>query len=81
MKMNLKEFRDFKGFQRKFAVAGVGISSKHLNDIEAGRVNLTDNCATKLSEFYDVDISSIKNMYMEGKNETSTDTKKTITTS
>jgi|GEM_PF-1867030 len=79
--MNLKEFRDLKGFQRKFAVARVGISSKHLNDIEAGRVNLTENCAVKLSEFYDVSISIIKDMYEEGKCEPSRDYKKTSPTS
>ena len=67
--MNLKEFRANKGFQRKFVVAGVGICGKHLNDIEAGRVNLTDNVATKLSELYSVDVNTIKTMYKEGKNE------------
>lgn len=79
--MNLKEFRAFKGFQRKFAVARVGISSKHLNDIEAGRVNLTENCAVKLSDFYDVSINVIKNMYEEGKSETSKNIEKTGSTS
>jgi len=68
--MNLKIFRDNKGFQRKYVVSNIGISGKHLNDIEAGRVNLTDKCATKLSEFYGVDVGDIKNMYEEGKDET-----------
>jgi DNA-binding XRE family transcriptional regulator len=79
--MNLKTLRETKGFQRKFAVSKIGISGKHLNDIEAGRVNLTDNCAEKISQFYGVNIDDIKNMYEEGKNETSGGCKKTSPTS
>ncbi|GCD12218.1 MULTISPECIES: helix-turn-helix domain-containing protein [Clostridium] len=74
--MNLKEFRDSRGSQRKFVVANIGICGKHLNDVEAGRVNLTDNVATKLSQFYNVSVDTIKKMYEEGKNETNRDTKK-----
>ena len=79
--MNLKIFRDNKGFQRKFVVANIGICGKHLNDIEAGRVNLTDNVATKLSEFYDVEVKEIKTMYAEGKDGTIRNFKKTSPTS
>lgn len=75
--MNLKKFRDNEGFQRKYVVSKIGISGKHLNDIEAGRVNLTDKYATRLSEFYGVDINVIKNMYEEGKDETIRGFKKT----
>lgn len=66
--MDLKQFRAKKGFQRKFVVAGIGISSRHLNDVEAGRVNLTDKVAVKFSVFYGVEVSTIKIMYLEGKN-------------
>lgn len=65
--MDLKELRAHKGYQRKFVVEKICISSKHLNDIEAGRVNLTDRVANKLSIFYDLDVDEIKSMYMEGK--------------
>ena len=79
--MTLKEFRDNRGFQRKFVVASVGISGKHLNDIEAGRVNLTDKYAIKLSKFYCVDINNIKKMYKEGKHGECRDIKETSSTS
>jgi len=79
--MTLKEFRANKGLQRKFVVTKVGISGKHLNDIEAGRVNLTDKFAVKLSKFYKVDISTIQTMYKEGRNEECRDIKKTSATS
>lgn len=75
--MNLKELRANKGFQRKFVVAKVGISGKHLNDIEAGRVNLTDKVAARLSEIYGINVSNIKEMYQEGKDEKLGDYKKT----
>nr|WP_025775187.1 helix-turn-helix transcriptional regulator [Clostridium botulinum] len=67
--MNLRQFRNSKGLQRKFVVSRIDISGKHLNDIEAGRVNLTDKMASKLAIFYKLDIKKIKEMYEEGKNE------------
>jgi transcriptional regulator with XRE-family HTH domain len=83
-KLNLRELRASRGFQRRFVVSHIGISSKHLNDIEAGRVNLTEKCAKRLSEFYSIDINTIKSMYLEGKednNGTKRDFKKTVQTS
>lgn len=79
--MNLREYRKAQGLQRKFVAIKVGICGKHLNDIEAGRVNLTDKVALKLSEVYGVDLSKIKHMYREGKNEEHRDYKKTAGTS
>ncbi|QXE20426.1 helix-turn-helix domain-containing protein [Clostridium sp. 001] len=67
--MDLKELRSDRGFQRKFVATKIGISGKHLNDIEAGRVNLTTSVATKFSNFYGIDVTAIKEMYEEGKNE------------
>jgi transcriptional regulator with XRE-family HTH domain len=66
--MNLRELRASRGLQRKFIVARIGISGKHLNDIEAARVRLTDKVAEKLANFYGIDIDEIKRMYEEGKN-------------
>ena len=79
--MNLKKLRDIKGFQRKFIVSKIGISGKHLNDIEAGRVNLTDDIAKRFSDFYNIEVEEIENMYEEGKSETSKDFEKTSKTS
>ena len=67
--MNLREFRYSKGLQRKYVSSQINISGKHLNDIEIGKVNLTDKIASKLSTLYNVEISTIKSMYEEGKNE------------
>ncbi len=67
--MNLRQFRNSKGLQRKFVVEHIDISGKHLNDIEAGRVNLTDKIALKLANFYKINIKKIKEMYEEGKND------------
>jgi transcriptional regulator with XRE-family HTH domain len=75
--MDLREFRKAQGLQRKFVAIKVGICGKHLNDIEAGRVNLTDKVAFKLSEVYGADLSEIKHMYQEGKNGKHRDYKKT----
>ncbi|MGL5150925.1 MAG: helix-turn-helix domain-containing protein [Clostridium sp.] len=66
--MNLREYRNNQGFQRKFVVDKTGISSKHLNDVEAGKVNLTDNIATRLSKFYKLDKIKIVEMWVESKN-------------
>lgn len=66
--MNLKELRTSKGIQRKFIASQIGICGKHLNDIEAGRVNLTEKVANRLALFYGLDISDIRRMYEEGKN-------------
>jgi transcriptional regulator with XRE-family HTH domain len=79
--MNLREDRANKGLQRKFVVSKIGISSKHLNDIEAGRVTLTEKFAVKLSQFYGVDINLILEMYKEGRNAECRDSEKTETTS
>lgn len=67
--MTLKELRKGKGIQRKFIAEKIGICGKHLNDIEGGRVNLTDKIAKKLSNFYGLKINDIKKMYKEGKSE------------
>lgn len=67
--MNLKELRTSRGYQRKFIVSQIRISGKHLNDVEGGRVNLTDSVATRLANFYNIDVNSIKKMYEEGKYE------------
>jgi len=77
----LRKLRNDKGFQRKFVAGQIGICGKHLNDIEIGKVNLTDNVAKKFSDFYEIKVEEIKNMYLEGKDETSRDFKKTSTTS
>lgn len=65
--MNLREFRENKGLQRKFVMKQVGISGTHLNDIEAGRVPLTDNFTCKLSKFYGIGKKKLISMYEEGK--------------
>lgn len=67
--MNLRVYRNAKGLQRKFVAEKIGICGKHLNDIEIGKVNLTDNVAKKLADVYSEDVKKIKNMYLEGKNE------------
>lgn len=67
--MNLRKFRNSKGLQRKFVASKLKISCKHLNDIEAGRVNLTDNVALRFSNFYGINIEKIREMYKEGKND------------
>lgn len=67
--MNLRQLRNSRGLQRKFVVSKLNISGKHLNDIEAGRVNLTDKVAAKLSNFYGVNVKEIKKMYKEGKDD------------
>lgn len=66
--MNLREFRCLhKGQQRQYVANQIGICGKHLNDIEAGRVNLTDKLAVKLSELYGIGVDEVKSMYEEGK--------------
>lgn len=65
--LDLREFRKGKGYQRQFIATNVGICGKHLNDVEAGRVNLTKKVALKLSEVYKVNISKVIDMYMEGR--------------
>lgn len=67
--MGLRELRNKKGLQRKFVAARIGICGKHLNDIEAGKVNLTEEIAKKLADVYTEDVGIIKSMYMEGRNE------------
>lgn len=67
--MGLRELRYKFGYQRKFIAEKVGITGKHLNDIEIARVNLTDDVAKKLSEVYGTDVDMIKKIYEEGKNE------------
>lgn len=62
---SLRKFRYDKGFQRQFVASKIGICGKHLNDIESGKVNLTNNVASKLSKFYGVETNYIKTMYME----------------
>ncbi|MCX7884249.1 MAG: helix-turn-helix transcriptional regulator [Caloramator sp.] len=66
--MNLRELRYSKGLQRKFVAEHINISGKHLNDIEKGKVNLTDKMCKKLSKFYGIGEDEIKLMYLEGKN-------------
>jgi len=65
--MNLRQLREGRGYQRKFVAKKIGICGKHLNDIEAGKVNLTEKVAVKFSEVYDIELNKIKNMYEEGK--------------
>lgn len=65
--MNLGQLRNSRGIQRQFAALHLEICGKHLNDIEAGRVNLTDKMALKFSNFYNIDVKKIKEMYREGK--------------
>lgn len=65
----LRELRYKRGLQRKFVAEKIGICGKHLNDIEIGKVNLTDDVAKKLADVYAEDVENIKYMYKEGKNE------------
>jgi len=66
---SLRKFRYDKGFQRQFIASKVGICGKHLNDIESGKVNLTENIANRLSEIYGVNSQDIILMYKEGRDE------------
>lgn len=67
--MNLRDLRNKRGFRRNYVAEIVGICGKHLNDIEAGKVNLTPKVAEKLSDIYQLDSKEIFEMYLEGKNE------------
>lgn len=67
--MTLRELRNKRGLRRKYVAEMSGICGKHLNDIEGGRVNLTQKVAEKLSDVYQLEIEAIFNMYEEGKNE------------
>lgn len=64
---NLRKYRDKCGFQRRFISESIGITGKHLNDVEAGRVNLTNNVAGKLADVYGLNVDIIKKMYKAGK--------------
>lgn len=77
----LRKLRMNRGLQRKFVASKIGICGKHLNDIEGGKVNLTNNVAKRFSEFYDLEVKEIENMYMEGKDEAIRNSKKTKPTS
>lgn len=68
---NLRAFRYDKGLQRKYVAEKIGISGRHLNDIEVGKVNLTDNVAIKMAEVYGVSLEIIKYLYQGEKNEKS----------
>jgi DNA-binding XRE family transcriptional regulator len=65
-KLNLREFRKSKGYQRKFIAESVGICGKHLNDVEAGKVSLTDKVCKKLSTTYCISMKKVREMYREG---------------
>lgn len=67
--MNLRELRNKRGLRRNYVAEIVGICGKHLNDIEGGRVNLTQKVAEKLSELYQLDIGKVFEMYKEGQND------------
>lgn len=67
--MNLRDLRNERGLKRKYVAEMVGICGKHLNDIEAAKVNLTPKVAEKLSNIYQLDSKEIFEMYLEGKNE------------
>lgn len=67
--MNLRELRNKRGLKRKYVAETVGICGKHLNDIEGGRVNLTQKVAEKLSKLYQLDIEIILGMYKEGQSD------------
>ena len=67
--MNLRDLRNKRGLKRKYVAEMVGICGKHLNDIEAGKVNLTPKVAEKLSNIYQLDSKEIFEMYLEGRNE------------
>jgi len=77
----LRKLRYDKGLQRKFVALKIGICGKHLNDIEIGTVSLTVDVAKRFSDFYEIEVNEINNMYMEGKNETIRSFKKTGSTS
>lgn len=79
--MTLKEYRDSKGLRPSFVATAIGVCRKHLNDIENGRVNLTENRADNLSQFYGINVNTIKEMYEEAKNEKFRHSKKASTTS
>ncbi|MGG7214021.1 helix-turn-helix domain-containing protein [Clostridium nigeriense] len=66
--MNLRNLRNKRGLRRNFVADTVGICGKHLNDIEGGRVNLTQKVAEKLAELYQLDVGEIFKMYKEGQN-------------
>lgn len=66
--MNLRSLRNERGLRRNFVANRVGICGKHLNDIEGGRVNLTQKVAGKLAEVYQLDIEKIFKLYKEGEN-------------
>ncbi len=81
--MNLRELRNKRGLRRNFVADTVGICGKHLNDIEGGRVNLTQKVAQKLSSLYHLEVEKIFEMYKEGQSyeqyKSSRRTKRTIT--
>ena len=62
--MNLRNLRNERGLRRSFVANMVGICGKHLNDIERGRVNLTQ----KVADVYQLDIEEIFKLYKEGQN-------------
>ena len=64
--MDLRNLRNKRGLRRNFVADKVGICGKHLNDIERGRVNLTQKVAERLAELYQLDIEEIFQMYKEG---------------
>ncbi|SCJ50469.1 helix-turn-helix transcriptional regulator [uncultured Clostridium sp.] len=66
--MNLRNLRNERGLRRSFVANMVGICGKHLNDIERGRVNLTQKVAEKLADVYQLDIEEIFKLYKEGQN-------------
>ena len=66
---DLRKYRYSKGYQRKFVAKACEITGDHLNDIEGGRVNLTNTVAIKLARVYGVDVDTIKGIYKESKNE------------
>lgn len=65
--MDLRQFRNNRGLQRKFVASKIKISGKHLNDIEAGRVNLTDKVALRFSHLYSVNIQKLSKCIRRGK--------------
>lgn len=69
MRTSLRKFRYDRGLQRKFVAKKINVCGKHLNDIEAGRVTLTDKVAEKISKLYNISIEDVISMYEEGKNE------------
>jgi len=65
--LNLRNFRNKRGLRRNFVADAAGICGKHLNDIEGGRVNLTQKIAEKLAELYQLDVEEVFEMYKEGR--------------